>query len=179
MSQNLNSAVAVIGIDIGKNSFHVVGLDDRGAMVLRQKWSRGQIEARLTNLPPCLIGMEACVGAHHLSRKLKAFGHDARLMPAKYVRPYSKGHARQAKAIWTAPSNCIGPGSRATPSMHSRSSFQLKMDINWKACARTSNSLLSFHAPPIHFMRLYVVKADAWDAFLSVSFIFAIVPIDA
>ena len=45
MSQNLNSAVAVIGIDIGKNSFHVVGLDDRGAIVLRQKWSRGQIEA--------------------------------------------------------------------------------------------------------------------------------------
>ena len=49
MSQNLNSAVAVIGIDIGKNSFHVVGLDDRGAIVLRQKWSRGQIEARLAN----------------------------------------------------------------------------------------------------------------------------------
>src|SRR6478736_3252400 len=66
-----------------------------------------------------------------------------------------------------------------TPSMHSRSSFQLKMDINWKACARTSNSLLSFHAPPIYFMRLYAVEADAWDAFLSVSFIFAIVPIDA
>jgi hypothetical protein len=76
MSQNLNSAVAVIGIDIGKNSFHVVGLDYRGAIVLRQKWSRGQIEARLANMPPCLIGMEACVGAHHLSRKLKAFGHD-------------------------------------------------------------------------------------------------------
>src|SRR5881275_1815041 len=71
MSQNLNSAVAVIGIDIGKNSFHVVGLDDRGAIVLRQKWSRGQIEARLANLPPCLVGMEACVGAHHLSRRLK------------------------------------------------------------------------------------------------------------
>ena len=45
MSQNLNSAVAVISIDIGKNSFHIVGLDDRGAIVLRQKWSRGQIEA--------------------------------------------------------------------------------------------------------------------------------------
>ena len=57
MSQNLNSAVAVIGIDIGKNSFHVVGLDDRGAIVLRQKWSRGQIEARLANMPRCLIGM--------------------------------------------------------------------------------------------------------------------------
>jgi transposase len=102
MSQNLDGAIAVIGIDIGKNSFHIVGLDGRGAIVLRQKWSRGQVEARLVNMPPCLIGMEACVGAHHLSRKLKAFGHDARLMPAKYVRPYSKGQKndfRDAEAI--------------------------------------------------------------------------------
>src|SRR6516164_6095791 len=90
MSENLNSAIAVIGIDIGKNSFHLVGQDRRGSIVLRQKWSRGQVEARLANLQPCLIGMEACVGAHHLSRKLQALGHDARLMPAKYVRPYSK-----------------------------------------------------------------------------------------
>ena len=96
------NVIAVVGIDIGKNSFHVVALDDRGAMVLRQKWSRGQVEARFSNMPPCLIGMEACVGAHHLSRKLKAFGHDARLMPAKYVRPYSKGQKndfRDAEAI--------------------------------------------------------------------------------
>jgi transposase len=54
MSQNLSSAVAVIGIDIGKNSFHVVGLDARGAIGLRQKWSRGQVEARLANMPQCL-----------------------------------------------------------------------------------------------------------------------------
>ena len=80
-----------MGIDIGKNSFHVIGLDARGAIALRQKWSRGQVETRLANMPPCLIGMEACVGAHHLSRRLKTLGHDARLMPAKYVRPYSKG----------------------------------------------------------------------------------------
>jgi hypothetical protein len=52
-SQKLNSAIAVIGIDIGKNSFHVVGHDLRGAIVLRQKWSRGQVETRLANLPPC------------------------------------------------------------------------------------------------------------------------------
>src|ERR1700750_1403068 len=90
MSQKFESAIAVIGIDIGKNSFHVVGHDARGAIVLRQKWSRGQVEARLANIPPCLIGMEACVGAHHLSRKLASLGHDARLMPAKYVRPYSR-----------------------------------------------------------------------------------------
>src|SRR5262249_4126146 len=88
--------------DIGKNSFHIVGQDRRGAIVLRQKWSRGHVETRLANMPPCLIGMEACVGAHHLSRRLKALGHDARLMPAKYVRPYSKGQKndfRDAEAI--------------------------------------------------------------------------------
>jgi hypothetical protein len=82
--------------------FHVVGLDRHGAIVLRQKWSRGQVEARLANLPPCLIGMEACVGAHYLCRKLTSLGHDARLMPAKYVRPYSRGQKndfRDAEAI--------------------------------------------------------------------------------
>jgi transposase len=102
MSRKFDSTIAVIGIDIGKNSFHVVGHDERGAIVLRQKWSRGQVEARFANLPPCLVGMEACVGAHHLSRKLNSLGHDARLMPAKYVRPYSKGQKndfRDAEAI--------------------------------------------------------------------------------
>jgi transposase len=102
MSQTLKTTIAVIGIDIGKNSFHVVGLDQCGAIVLRQRWLRGQVEARFANMPPCLVGMEACVGAHHLSRKLKTLGHDARLMPARYVRPYSKGQKndfRDAEAI--------------------------------------------------------------------------------
>jgi transposase len=85
MPQKSRTAIAVIGIDIGKNSFHVVGHDRKGAIVLRQKWSRGQVEARLANMPPCLVGMEACVGAHHLSRCLNALGHDTRLMPARYV----------------------------------------------------------------------------------------------
>jgi transposase len=91
MSNQSTAIVAAMGIDIGKNSFHVVGLNQRGTIVLRQKWSRGQVEARLANMPPCLIGMEACVGAHHLSRKLQAHGHDARLMPAKYYARTAKG----------------------------------------------------------------------------------------
>jgi transposase len=70
--------------------------------VLKCKLSRGQLENFLANLAPCLIGMEACVGAHHLSRRLIALGHDARLMPAKYVKPFLKGHKndyRDAEAI--------------------------------------------------------------------------------
>jgi len=102
MSRNSNTPITIVGIDIGKNSFHLIGLDQRGAIVLRQKWSRGQVEARFANMPPCLIGLEACVGAHHLSRRLKTLGHDTRLMPARYVRPYSKGQKndfRDAEAI--------------------------------------------------------------------------------
>jgi len=102
MPERAKARVTVVGIDIGKNSFHVVGLDRRGAIVLRQRWSRGQVEERFANMPRCLIGMEACVGAHHLVRRLRALGHDARLMPPKYVRPYSKGQKndfRDAEAI--------------------------------------------------------------------------------
>jgi len=106
MSQNPITAIATVGIDIGKNSFHVVGLDQRGAIVLRQKWSRGQVDARFANMPPCLVGMEACVGAHHLSRKLKALGHDARLMPAKYVRPYSKDKRTTSATRRRLPKRC-------------------------------------------------------------------------
>jgi hypothetical protein len=85
-----DSIVTAIGIDIGKNTFHLVGLDKRGAIVLRQKLSRGQVAARLANMAPCLVGMEACFGAHHLSRQLLAFGHDVKLVPGQFVKPFLK-----------------------------------------------------------------------------------------
>ncbi len=100
--QSTKAVVSTIGIDIGKNTFHLVGMDASGAIVLRQKVSRGQLEKRFANMPPCLIGMEACVGAHFLSRQLCRLGHDARLMPAIYVKPFLKGQKndfRDAEAI--------------------------------------------------------------------------------
>src|SRR5262249_4911552 len=94
--------VSTIGIDLGKNSFHLVGLDQRGAIVWQLKCSRAQLERRLANIPSCLIGMEACSGAHYIARQLAALGHDVRLMPAQYVKPFLKGHKndyRDAEAI--------------------------------------------------------------------------------
>jgi transposase len=94
--------VATIGIDIGKNIFHLVGLDQRGHIVLQLKTSRGQLDRRLANVPRCLIGMEASSGAHHIGRHLEAHGHDVRLIPARYVKPFLKGHKndyRDAEAI--------------------------------------------------------------------------------
>src|SRR2546429_4888646 len=97
-----SAAVATIGIDLGKNTFHLVGLDQRGAIVLQLKCSRAQLERRLANIPRCLIGMEACSGAHYIARQLAALGHDVRLIPAQYVKPFLKGHKndhRDAEAI--------------------------------------------------------------------------------
>src|SRR5207245_11605811 len=91
MAEALRNSIAFVGIDIGKNSFHVVGLDGRGAIVLRQTWSRGQVEARFATMPPCLTGVEACVGAHHLSRRLQKLGHESRLMTPRHARPHSSG----------------------------------------------------------------------------------------
>jgi transposase len=83
--------ITTVGIDLAKNVFQVHGVNEHGKTALKKQIKRDQMAAFFVNLPPCLIGMEACVGAHHLSSKLASLGHDARLMPAKYVRPYSKG----------------------------------------------------------------------------------------
>src|SRR5215472_1935997 len=73
LRQSTPSTVATIGIDIGKNIFHLVGLDQRGHVVLQLKTSRGQLDRRLANVPCCLIGMEACSGAHHIGRRLEGY----------------------------------------------------------------------------------------------------------
>jgi len=80
-SQKTTGIVTTIGIDIGKNTFHLVGFDQRGAIILQQKVSRGQLERRVANIPRCLIGMEACSGSHHIGRQLAEIGHDVRLNP--------------------------------------------------------------------------------------------------
>ncbi len=85
--KSTNVAISTIGIDLGKNSFHLIGLDARGAIALQVKLSRSQLERRLANIPRCLIGMEACAGAHHIARQLEALGHDARLIPAQGACP--------------------------------------------------------------------------------------------
>jgi transposase len=101
-SQKITGIVTTIGIDIGKNTFHLVGFDQRGAIILQQKVSRSQLERRVANIPRCLIGMEACSGSHHIGRQLAEIGHDVRLIPAQYVKPFLKGHKndyRDAEAI--------------------------------------------------------------------------------
>src|SRR6516225_1419564 len=80
--------IAVLGVDLGKNVCSIVGLDALGAVVMRRKVRRETLIALAERLPPCVVGMEACCGAHHLGRLFAAHGHDVRLMSPEYVRPY-------------------------------------------------------------------------------------------
>src|SRR6476469_4501061 len=87
MSQKTAAVAHTIGIDTGKNTLHLIGLDDKGAIVLREKVARGRIPARLANVPGCLIGIEAGMATHYVARELSALGHDVKQVPPAYSKP--------------------------------------------------------------------------------------------
>jgi transposase len=102
MTATTKTTIATIGIDIGKNVFHICAMDTKGAIITRERVTRAALPKRLSNISICLIGMEACAGSHHVGRILSALGHDVRLIPAKFVKPFLKGHKndyRDAEAI--------------------------------------------------------------------------------
>jgi len=87
---------------MGKNTLHLIGLDARGAIMLREKVARGRIALRLANLPPCLIGIEAGMATHYVARELAALGHDVKQVPATYAKPFRQGQKndfRDAHAV--------------------------------------------------------------------------------
>jgi len=99
------SEITTIGIDLAKNVFQVHGVDAEGAPVVRRQLRRSQVLAFFAKLPPCLVGMEACASAHHWGREIRALGHEVRLMPPRYVKPYvkrNKNDMADAEAICEA-----------------------------------------------------------------------------
>ena len=97
--------VAVVGIDLAKSVFQVHGIDARGEVVLRRRLSRAKLLAFFAGLPRCLVGMETCASANHWARELIALGHEVRLVPPQYEKPYvkrSKKDASDAEAICEA-----------------------------------------------------------------------------
>ena len=107
--------VTTIGIDLAKNVIQVHGVDERGKAALKKQLKRAQVAAFFANLPPCLIGMEACASAHHWARKLESFGHNVKLMAPQFVKPYvktNKNDVADAEAICEAVSR---PNMRFVP----------------------------------------------------------------
>jgi transposase len=97
--------VTTVGLDLAKHVFQVHGIDQDGQVLIRRQLRRGELIGFFRRLPPCLIGMEACSTAHFWARELAALGHEVRLMPAAYVKPYvkrSKSDALDAEGICEA-----------------------------------------------------------------------------
>lgn len=97
--------ITTIGLDLAKNVFQVHGVNDNGEVVVRRQLRRNAVLPYFAALPPCLVGLEACGSSHHWARELKKLGHDVRLMPPHYVKPYvkrSKNDAADAEAICEA-----------------------------------------------------------------------------
>ncbi len=98
-------AISIVGLDIAKHVFQVHGVDESHKVVVRRKLRRGEVEAFFAALPPCLVALEACATAHHWARRIRELGHDVRLLPPAYVRPYvkrGKNDAADAEAICEA-----------------------------------------------------------------------------
>ena len=94
--------VTTIGIDLAKSVFQLHGVDEAGEVVFRKKLRRGGVLDFLRDLPPCLLGLEACASAHFWAREIVALGHEVRLIPPAYVKPYvkrQKNDAADAEAI--------------------------------------------------------------------------------
>jgi transposase len=97
--------ISMIGLDLAKNVFQVHGIDAAGTVVVRRQLRRGQVEKFFAQLPRCMVGMEACGSAHHWARVIAGYGHEVRLMPPAYVKPYvkrNKNDDRDAEAICEA-----------------------------------------------------------------------------
>ena len=84
------SSPAVIGVDIGKEVFHLVGFAADGKIAFRRRIRRPGLKDAFEKLPPCIVAMEACLSAHFVSRTLRALGHEPRIVPAIYVKPFVK-----------------------------------------------------------------------------------------
>lgn len=99
------NSIALIGLDIAKSVFQVHAADKDGRPVVRRKLKRDEVAAYFRGLAPCIVGLEACPGGHYWARVIRSFGHEVRLLPAQYVRPYvktNKNDAADAEAICEA-----------------------------------------------------------------------------
>ena len=137
MSKQTNAiAISTIGVDTGKNTLHLVGLDRQGMIVLREKLARSRIGTRLANVPSCLIGIEAGMATHYVARELLALGHDVRQyrrrMPSRSVKDIrvTSGTLMQSRKL------CSGRRHAA---------FRSRLTISW-TCKRCTECDLAWSA---------------------------------
>jgi transposase len=143
--------IASIGIDLGKATFHPVALGERNSILLRRKFSRSQLLAYTANLPASLIGLEACAGSHFLGAALREQGHQVRLIPAQFVKPYRKSNKNDfidAEAIAEAVSK---QNMRFVP-------IKTQEQLDWQAMHRVRDRLVGRRTSLINEIRGFLLE---------------------
>jgi transposase len=152
MSKQMSTiAVSTIGIDTGKNTLHMIGLDEKGAVVLREKVSRSRIAARFVNVRPCLVGIEAGLATHYMARELVALGHVVKQVAPAFTKPFRQGHKnnfRDAQAVAEAVQR---PSTRCVP---------IKSDdqLDLQALHRVRSRLIGERTAVINQLRGFLLK---------------------
>jgi transposase len=140
-----------IGIDIGKDIFHIVGFNPNGRIVLRRKFRRLALEAEFQKLPRCIVGMEACLSAHFISRRLRAFGFEPRIIPAIYVKPFSKGQKNDYNDAEAIAEAALRPNLKLV-----KEKSQEQLDL--QACHRVRSRLVSRRTATINQIRAFLIE---------------------
>src|SRR6202165_2305230 len=152
MSHQTAATVAhTIGIDTGKNIMHLIGLDDQGAIVLREKIARGRIAARLANVPRCLIGIEAGMATHYVARELSALGHDVKQVPPAYAKPFRQGHKNDFRDAHAVAEAVQRPSTRCVP-------VKTDNQLDLQALHRVRSRLISDRTAVINQMRGFLLE---------------------
>lgn len=145
------SGVAVIGIDIGKDIFHLLGFDGAGSVVLRRKIKRMALVQTFEALPRCIVGMEACLSAHFVSRTLRRLGFEPRIIPAIYVKPFLKGQKNDYNDAEAIAEAALRPNLRTV-----REKTQDQLDL--QALHRVRARLVSRRTATINQIRAFLIE---------------------
>ena len=145
------ASLAVIGIDIGKDVFHIVGLGVDGKIAFRRKIRPSGLKDAFEKLPRCIVGMEACLSAHFVSRLLRALGHKPRIIPAIYVKPFVKGQKNDYNDAEAIAEAALRPNLRV---VEEKSQDQLDL----QACHRVRSRLVSRRTATINQIRAFLIE---------------------
>ena len=150
-SHDLAIELTSIGIDIGKDVFHVVGFDPEGRIAVRRKFKRQALVREFEKLPPCVVGMEACLSAHFVSRTLRGLGFEPRIIPAKYTKPFVKGQKNDYNDAEAIAEAALRPNLKVV-----REKTQDQLDL--QALHRVRSRLVSRRTATINQIRAFLIE---------------------
>jgi transposase len=145
------SPLASVGIDIGKEVFHLVGFGADGKIAFRRKIKRLALVETFGKLAPCVVGMEACLSAHFVSRALRKLGHEPRIIPAIYVKPFVKGQKNDYNDAEAIAEAALRPNMRTV-----REKTQDQLDL--QACHRVRSRLVSRRTATVNQIRAFLIE---------------------